>query len=115
AWLLSIIVEKSKKCVDFTFTCFFIHTVVCTFYESFPLNWEWWLIQVVASVLMASLGEYLCARKEMEDIPLYSPDQHHSRGGASSILTLSKGNGAAAAAHQSGTPSKSHHDRQSNI
>lgn len=33
AWLLSVIVEKSKKCVDFTFTCFFIHTVVCTIYD----------------------------------------------------------------------------------
>lgn len=26
---------------------------------------------------MASLGEYLCAQKEMEDIPLYSPDGHN--------------------------------------
>lgn len=76
AWLLSIIVEKSKKCVDFTFTLFFIHTVVCTSYESFPLNWEWWLVHVIASVIMASLGEYLCAQKEMEDIPLYTPDGH---------------------------------------
>ncbi len=73
---MALIVEKSKKCVDFTFTLFFIHTVVCTFYESFPLNWEWWLVQVLAGVLMASLGEYLCAQKEMEEIPLYCPDGH---------------------------------------
>ena len=33
AWLLSVIVEKSKKCVDFTFTLFFLHTLICTFYE----------------------------------------------------------------------------------
>lgn len=33
ACLLSIIVEKSKKCVDFTFTLFFVHTMACTFYE----------------------------------------------------------------------------------
>lgn len=44
---------------------------------------------MVASVLMASLGEYLCARKEMEDIPLYSPD--HTQSSVSG-----------------GTPSKSH-------
>mmetsp|Transcript_7425 Transcript_7425/g.12485 ORF Transcript_7425/g.12485 Transcript_7425/m.12485 type:complete len:148 (+) Transcript_7425:87-530(+) len=75
AWLLSIIVGKSKKCVDFTFTVFFIHTVACTFYESFPLNWEWYLVMVISSVLMASVGEYWCALKEMEDIPLYSPVQ----------------------------------------
>ena len=28
---------------------------------------------VISSVAMASLGEYLCALKEMEDIPLYTP------------------------------------------
>lgn len=32
AYLLSIIVEKSKKCVDFTFTLYFIHVIICTFY-----------------------------------------------------------------------------------
>jgi hypothetical protein len=32
AYLLSIIVEKSKKCVDFTFTLYFIHITVCCLY-----------------------------------------------------------------------------------
>jgi len=73
AYLLSVVVERSKKCVDFTFTLFFIHTVACMFYQQFPLVWEWWLTQVFASVLMASLGEYLCSRNELQDIPLYSP------------------------------------------
>jgi hypothetical protein len=31
AYLLAMIVEKSKKCVDFTFTLIFIHFVVTTF------------------------------------------------------------------------------------
>jgi len=36
AYLLSIIVEKSKKCVDFTFTLYFIHiTVCCLYYQVF--------------------------------------------------------------------------------
>ena len=30
--LLSVIVERSKKCVDFTFTLFFLHTVYCMIY-----------------------------------------------------------------------------------
>ena len=33
AWLLSVVVEKSKKCVDFTFTLYFIDVIVCCFYE----------------------------------------------------------------------------------
>mmetsp|Transcript_21182 Transcript_21182/g.35537 ORF Transcript_21182/g.35537 Transcript_21182/m.35537 type:complete len:116 (+) Transcript_21182:66-413(+) len=32
SYLLSIIVEKAKKCVDFTFTFYFIHTIICCFY-----------------------------------------------------------------------------------
>lgn len=33
AYLLSIIVERSKKCVDFTFTLYFVHIVACMFYQ----------------------------------------------------------------------------------
>mmetsp|Transcript_24950 Transcript_24950/g.25166 ORF Transcript_24950/g.25166 Transcript_24950/m.25166 type:complete len:148 (-) Transcript_24950:194-637(-) len=73
AWLLSIIVERSKKCVDFTFTLYFIHIAVCACYQQFPLAWEWWIVHVISSVSMASIGELLCARKELQDIPLYNP------------------------------------------
>ena len=72
AWLLSIVVERSKKCVDFTFTLYFLHVIFCSYYGHFPLEWEWWVVQCITSVVMASVGEYLCARKELEDIPLYS-------------------------------------------
>jgi hypothetical protein len=33
AWLLSFIVERAKKCVDFTFTLYFIHVLSCAFYQ----------------------------------------------------------------------------------
>jgi len=74
AYLLSFIVERSKKCVDFTFTLYFLHTLITMLYQDeFPLEWEWWMTHVVASVAMATLGEFLCARNELQDIPLYSP------------------------------------------
>jgi len=41
--------------------------------QQFPLEWEWWAANVLSSVVMASLGEYLCSRNELEDIPLYMP------------------------------------------
>jgi len=72
AYLLSFVVERAKKCVDFTFTLFFLHVCVSTFYYQFPLVWEWWLVQVVSSVVMATLGEYLCARSELQDIPSFA-------------------------------------------
>lgn len=37
AYLLSAIVERSKKCVDFTFTLYFVHILCCSMYSSFPL------------------------------------------------------------------------------
>ena len=33
AYLLSLFVERAKRCVDFTFTLYFIHIWNCTFYE----------------------------------------------------------------------------------
>lgn len=108
AYLLSLIVERSKKCVDFTFTLYFIHIIACAYYyvscfisslttsftiliysnsfynylllnscvihitQQVPLIWEWWFTQVISSVVMATIGEYLCSRNELQDIPLYT-------------------------------------------
>ena len=69
AYLLSFIVEKSKKCVDFTFTVYFLHVVFCCMYSQFPVAWEWWIIIIISAIAMASLGEYWCATVEMQDIP----------------------------------------------
>lgn len=50
------------------------HLFVMCVPQEFPLEWEWWLILVLSSVLMASLGEYICSKAELEDIPLYNPN-----------------------------------------
>lgn len=42
--------------------------------QQVPFDWEWWITHVFASVIMASLGEYICSRNELEDIPLYNPN-----------------------------------------
>ncbi len=73
SYIIANVVERSKKCVDFTATLYFIHILcTCLYSQQFPLVWEWWVVNVLSSVLMASLGEYLCSRNELEDIPLYS-------------------------------------------
>lgn len=33
SYLLAVVVEKSKNCVDFTFTLYFIHIIICAFYQ----------------------------------------------------------------------------------
>jgi uncharacterized membrane protein len=68
--LLAVIVEKSKKCLDFSVTLFLLHLTLTTFYGGFPTVLDWWIVHVLGTILMVVLGEYLCSRREMEEIPL---------------------------------------------
>lgn len=68
--LLAMIVEKSKKCLDFAVTLFLIHLGMCTLYGGFPTVLDWWVVQVTGTILMVLLGEYLCSLRELGDIPL---------------------------------------------
>lgn len=68
--LMAIIVEKSKKCLDFGVTLFLLHLLICTLYNGLPVTLDWWVVHVFATIVMVLLGEYLCSRREMEDIPL---------------------------------------------
>mmetsp|Transcript_32279 Transcript_32279/g.75912 ORF Transcript_32279/g.75912 Transcript_32279/m.75912 type:complete len:161 (-) Transcript_32279:229-711(-) len=70
SFLMAIIVEKSKKCLDFSVTLFVVHLLIVCVYDGFPSTWDWWIVHVISVVAMVLLGEYLCARREMEDIPL---------------------------------------------
>ena len=60
----------AKKCLDFSVTLFFIHLLACTAYEKFPASWDWWIINLAATILMIVLGEFLCSRRELMEIPL---------------------------------------------
>ncbi|CAM9962340.1 unnamed protein product [Ascophyllum nodosum] len=71
--LLPVIVERAKKCLDFTSTLYITHLVICSCYDGIPKNWEWWILQFVSMTLMVVLGEYACSRRELRDIPLFSP------------------------------------------
>merc|ERR1712100_175499 len=68
--LLVFIVERAKQCLDFTVTAYTLNLVNCCLYEGFPVNWEWWFTSVVGATLMAVLGECLCMKYEIRDIPL---------------------------------------------
>uniref|UniRef100_A0A7S4N5B5 Protein SYS1 homolog n=1 Tax=Odontella aurita TaxID=265563 RepID=A0A7S4N5B5_9STRA len=70
AVLLALVVEKSKKCLDFSVTLFFIHFIACTSYGGIPNTWDWWIVHVIGMIVMILLGEYLCSVREMRDIPL---------------------------------------------
>ena len=44
---------------------------VVSLYDGLPDHWEWWAVNGMSVVLMALLGEYLCMRRELQDIPLF--------------------------------------------
>mmetsp|Transcript_52779 Transcript_52779/g.121172 ORF Transcript_52779/g.121172 Transcript_52779/m.121172 type:complete len:170 (-) Transcript_52779:256-765(-) len=71
ACFLCIVVERAKKCLDFSTTAHFLHLCFCYFYAGLPSNWEWWVLNGVTLALMALLGEFLCMRRELQDIPLF--------------------------------------------
>eukprot|EP00532_Pseudo-nitzschia_australis_P016889 CAMPEP_0168262382 /NCGR_PEP_ID=MMETSP0141_2-20121125/9676_1 /TAXON_ID=44445 /ORGANISM="Pseudo-nitzschia australis, Strain 10249 10 AB" /LENGTH=158 /DNA_ID=CAMNT_0008200781 /DNA_START=334 /DNA_END=810 /DNA_ORIENTATION=- len=70
SFLMAIIVEKSKKCLDFSLTLFVVHLLIVCVYGGFPSTWDWWIVHTSSVITMVLCGEYLCARREMEDIPL---------------------------------------------
>jgi hypothetical protein len=70
AVLLAIIVEKSKKCLDFSVTLFLVHLLLCTWYNGIPATWDWWICHIFGTIIMILLGEFLCSRRELDDIPL---------------------------------------------
>ena len=68
---LCIVVERAKKCLDFTVTWCFLHVCCCTMYDGFPQSREWWGVAIANVACMSLLGEYLCMRREMREIPLF--------------------------------------------
>jgi hypothetical protein len=70
SYLLTIIVEKSKKCLDFAVTYFLLHLLISSFYYRVPATADWWIVHLGATILMVLVGEYLCSLREMADIPL---------------------------------------------
>ena len=63
---MCVVVERAKKCLDFTATVHLIHLCCTVMYDGFPGSWEWWVINFVSVVVMALLGEFLCMRREMQ-------------------------------------------------
>lgn len=70
-------VKRAKQCLDFTCSMHAFHLIGCCIYRSFPTTVSWWLIQLVCITLMVVLGEYLCMRTEMREIPLLGGGRHN--------------------------------------
>merc|ERR1712194_275923 len=64
SFFLCVVVERAKKCLDFTATAHLIRLCLCVMYDGFPASWEWRAVNLMSLIMMALLGEYLCMRRE---------------------------------------------------
>lgn len=67
---LLYLIERAKKCLDFAATLYIIHLFICIIYGGWPSSITWWVVNVTGLALMSLLGEWLCIRREMREIPI---------------------------------------------
>lgn len=73
-----IIIQRSKKCLDFTATVFIVHFFICVFYRGFPIHLEWWFVTIASIFIMALLGEYMCYIRETREIPIRANNNYQT-------------------------------------
>lgn len=69
---LRFIIKRAKKCLDFAATCYLIHLVAVGAYSGLPSQAAWWVVLGSSLAVTAVLGEWLCMRLELAEIPLAS-------------------------------------------
>ncbi|XP_024022516.1 protein SYS1 homolog isoform X2 [Morus notabilis] len=70
AGYLVFMIERAKKCLDFSVTLFVIHLCFCMLYGGWPSSVTWWIVNGTVIAIMALLGEYLCIKRELREIPI---------------------------------------------
>ncbi|KAL3633034.1 hypothetical protein CASFOL_026018 [Castilleja foliolosa] len=70
AGVLVYLVERAKKCLDFSGTLYIIHLFICIVYGGWPASITWWVVNITGLVVMVLLGERLCMKRELRDIPI---------------------------------------------
>lgn len=70
AGYMLFLIERAKKCLDFATTLYIIHLFLCLIYGGWPSSVTWWVSNGVGLAAMALLGEWLCIRRELRDIPI---------------------------------------------
>ncbi|KAG9150977.1 hypothetical protein Leryth_003098 [Lithospermum erythrorhizon] len=75
AGFLVYLIERAKKCLDFSATLYIIHLFICIMYGGWPSSLTWWVVNLSGFAVMALLGEYLCIKRELKEIPVrYRPN-----------------------------------------
>ncbi|CAI5995818.1 unnamed protein product [Closterium sp. NIES-64] len=59
AFYLVVVVERTKKCLDFAATVHLLHALLCLLYTRVPSSFSFWLTSFLSCLLMTLLGEWL--------------------------------------------------------
>ncbi|XP_031485207.1 uncharacterized protein LOC116254167 [Nymphaea colorata] len=70
AGYMFLLIERAKKCLDFSATLYIIHLFMCLVYGGWPSSFTWWIVNGTGFAIMALLGEWLCIRRELREIPI---------------------------------------------
>ncbi|KAF2169652.1 hypothetical protein M409DRAFT_64710 [Zasmidium cellare ATCC 36951] len=61
-----LLIARSKLVPDFALTIHLIHLIITSLYtRTLPSNISWWMLQILSSVLMISLGMWACQWREL--------------------------------------------------
>jgi hypothetical protein len=67
---LRVLVARAKKCWDFGSTIYILHFGATCLVGGFPWSWFWWAVMITCTAITILVGELLCVRYEMADIPM---------------------------------------------
>ncbi|CAN6456307.1 unnamed protein product [Victoria cruziana] len=70
AGYMFLLIERAKKCLDFSATLYIIHLYMCLVHGGWPSSFTWWIVNGTGFAIMALLGEWLCIRRELREIPI---------------------------------------------
>ncbi|KAF3775940.1 SYS1-like protein [Nymphaea thermarum] len=70
AGYMFLLIERAKKCLDFSATLYIIHLFMCLVYGGWPSSFTWWIVNGTGFAIMALLGEWLCIKRELREIPI---------------------------------------------
>jgi hypothetical protein len=71
SYCVFLVVGRAKKCLDFCFTLYALHFLLCRVSENaWPTKWEYWLFHILSLIVITLASEFLCIQQELKWIPL---------------------------------------------
>ncbi|KAM0928823.1 hypothetical protein ACQ4PT_002010 [Festuca glaucescens] len=64
------VTERANKCLVFASTLYIIHLFMCIIYGGWPASITWWVVNIVGLAITSLLAEFLCIRRQLQDIPV---------------------------------------------